>query len=212
MAERATTTTASPGKRGVGRPRQFDDTSERRLILDAAYRVMRERPDDLTIAGVLDSAGVSTRAFYRHFDSKDALLREMYLRDARWAASRLGRRLARASTPRQAVEWWIDEIYGFTRDARRAERVTVLSSIAGSRAEGVESAALEARSLLIESLLAAIADGRATGAFRSVDVAAAAELVAAAAMHAAGLAAPYRGAVPLDQATTTEFCLSAIGA
>jgi AcrR family transcriptional regulator len=197
-------------KRTVGRPRHFDDASERRMILDAAYRVMRDKPSDLTIASVLTAAGVSTRSLYRHFDSKDALVREMYMRDARWAAARLTKRLADAASPTQAVEWWIDEIYSFTREHRRAERVSVLSSITGSRAEGVESVAGEARRMLIAPLHAAIDAGVTAGVFDVDDIGAAAELVSAATMHAAGLSVPYRVGTTLPQPTTTAFCLAAL--
>ena len=198
-------------KRTVGRPRHFDDTSERRLILDAAYRVMRDRPNELTIASVLAAAGISTRSFYRHFESKDALLREMYLRDARWVAARLTERLADATTPIDAVERWIDEIYGFTGDARRAERVSVLGSIVGSRADGAESVAVESRRMLTKPLREAIAAGIDAGVFATGDAESAAELVAAATMHAAGLAAPYQVGSALDLHSTTVFCLRALG-
>lgn len=201
---------ATGQKRAVGRPRQFDDASERRLILDAAYRVMRDRSTELTIAGVLAEAGVSTRSLYRHFDSKDALLREMYLRDARWAATRLTKRLAGTTAPVKAVEWWIDEIFSFTRDSRRAERVSVLGSITGSRAEGVESVAGDARELLIAPLRRAIEHGTTDGALTVDDVAVASELIAAATMHAAGLSVPYRVGSALDQQATTTFCLAAL--
>lgn len=195
-------------KRTVGRPRQFDDDVERRLILDAAYAALRDRGQDFTIANILATAGVSTRSFYRHFDSKDALLCAMYLRDGEWAADRLSKRLSDAESPRQAVEWWIDEIFSFTRSPRRAERVSVLGSIMGTRAEGAERAAAESRSMLTEPLTSAIDDGCTDGVFDVADAGAASELVAAATLHAAGLALPYR---VLDQALTTEFCLRALG-
>ncbi len=196
--------------RNVGRPRQFDDESERRLVLDAAYSLIRDRPDDLTISAVLERAGVSTRAFYRHFDSKDALLYEMYLRDARWAAGRLNTRLGNAESPRRAVETWIEEIYSFTVDARHAERVAVLGSIVGNRHDGARSAANEGRTLLIESLREAIRAGAASGVFTVVDIDAAAELIAAATMYAAGLATPSGRSTPLERAATTAFCLAAL--
>ena len=40
-------------KRSVGRPRQFDDDVERRLILDAAYVALRDRGQSFTIANIL---------------------------------------------------------------------------------------------------------------------------------------------------------------
>lgn len=198
-------------KRSVGRPRQFDDESERRLIFDAAYAAMRDRGHELTIADILTAAGVSTRSFYRHFDSKDALLSAMYLRDAEWTAERLTKRLADATSPVVAVEWWIDEIFSFTGSARRAERVAVLSSITGDHTEAAEAIVVEARQLLIASLRTAIQSGADEGLFDVDDVEVAAALVAAAALHAAGLATPHRGGAALDQRATTQFCLRALG-
>lgn len=198
------------GKRAVGRPRQLGDAAERRRILDAAYRLMRDGSTAFTIARVLSEAGVSTRSLYRHFDSKGALLREMYLRDARWAATRLTKRLVDAASPTQAVEWWIDEIFEFTRDPRRAERVSVLGSMAGTQAEGVEAVTGEARRLLIAPLRLAIDGGVANGSFDVDDADVAAELIAAATMHAAGLSMPYRAGSALDQRATADFCLAAL--
>lgn len=197
-------------KRPVGRPRQHDDESERQLIFDAAYAALRDRGHDFTVAHILAAAGVATRSFYRHFESKDALLREMYLRDAEWASQRLTKRLAEAPTPVVAVESWIDEIFAFTGNARRAERVAVLGSIAGNRGESGDGVVMEARALLVASLLAAIEAGIDTGAFHVSYADIAAELVAAASLDAAGLADPIRRRV-LDQQATTEFCLQALG-
>jgi AcrR family transcriptional regulator len=198
-------------KRSVGRPRQFDDESERRLIFDAAYAAMRDRGHELTIADILTAAGVSTRSFYRHFDSKDALLSAMYLRDAEWTAERLTKRLADATSPVVAVEWWIDEIFSFTGSAHRAERVAVLSSITGDHTEAAEAIAVAARQLLIASLRTAIQSGADEGLFDVDDVEVAAALVAASVLHAAGLATPHRGGEALDQRATTQFCLRALG-
>ena len=138
---------------------------ERRLILDAAYGALRDSGTDFTIATILTTAGVSTRSFYRHFDSKDALLHAMYLRDGQWAAERLTKRLTDAASPQQAVVWWIDEIFSFTRSPSRAERVSVLGSITGVRAEGTDDVAARGRELLIDPLRRAIDAGCADGSF-----------------------------------------------
>ena len=131
----------------------------------------------------------------------------MYRRDAEWAAERLSQRLDNATSPVEAVTWWIDEIFGFVRNARRAERVAVLGSIIASRAEGVEVVAAEARQLLIAPLAAAIAAGVGSGDFRVERPAVAADLVAAAGLHAAGLAAAPRPGDTADQkATTASVC------
>ena len=195
-------------KRSVGRPRQFDDDVERRLILDAAYSALRDRGTDFTVAHILSTAGTSTRSFYRHFESKDTLLHAMYLRDAEWAAERLTKRLTQATSPCEAVEWWIDEIFTFTRSPRRAERVTVLGSIMGIRAEGADEVFARGRDLLIESLRTAIENGIADGSFTVDDPTSTSDLVAATTLHAAGLSLPHRRQ---DQHATTMFCLRAIG-
>ena len=48
----------------------------------------------------------------------------------------VSKRLAEAGSPRQSVEWWIDEIFSFVRQAKRAEGVAVLSSISIAPAGG----------------------------------------------------------------------------
>lgn len=202
----------TPGGRGGGRPRQLGDEEEQRALYDAAYRALREHGSEMTVAAVLAEAGLSTRSFYRHFDSKDALLRAMYLRDADRVAERLRKRLADATSPADAVARWIDEVFAFRRSRTRAERVAVLGSIGLGGVAGAAEAAAEARSALIESLEAAITEGVSAGAFTSADPHAAAELVAAAALHAVGLPGPGRAGAMTDQAVTTEFCLRALGA
>jgi len=201
----------STEKRRVGRPRHLDDEAERRAILDAAYTALRDRGHDFTIADILAAAGMSTRSLYRHFESKDALLCAMYRRDAEWVAERLDRRLADATSPVDAVRRWIDEIFRFVLDPRRAERVSVLGSITGSRADGVEAVAIESRALLVEPLRAAVAAGVADSSFTVDDVSTTSDLVAAAVLHAAGLATPFRAVGPHDPAVTTAFCLRALG-
>jgi AcrR family transcriptional regulator len=196
------------GKRAVGRPRQFDDGAERQLILDAAYAALRDHGPDFTIVHILTNAGVSTRSFYRHFDSKDSLIHAMYLRDGEWAAERLTKRLTNATSPREAVEWWIDEIFGFTRSPRRAERVALLGSVVGVRAEGTDAVTARARETLVESLHGAIEAGVTDGSFTAHDTATVADLIAVVALHAAGLPVPNR---ELDQSQTVEFCLRALG-
>lgn len=196
-------------KRSVGRPRQFDDDVERRLILDAAYAALRDGGTDLTVAHILATAGVSTRSFYRHFDSKDALLCAMYLRDGEWAAERLTRRLAGAESARRAVVWWIDEIFDITRSPSRAERVSVLGAINMMGLEGTADVVHRGRDVLIAPLRGAIEAGSQDGSFVVDDPAASTDLVAAVVLQAAGLAVPRPR---VDQHQTTAFCLRALGA
>jgi AcrR family transcriptional regulator len=202
---------SAPAKRPIGRPRHFDDDSERRLILDAAYAVLRDQRSELTISAVLSGAGISTRAFYRHFESKDALLRAMYLHDAHRMHARVTDRLSRTATPHDAVVAWIDEVYTMARNPKRAERVAVLGTLPIEDTAVMRAAAAEAIELLRSPLLGALRDGAASGAFVTDQPAAAAELIAAATLHAVDLSPPQRGTM-IDQGVTTAFCLAAVGA
>lgn len=85
------------------------DPAVRREILAAASTTLREQGvRGLSIAAVLDRAKLSTRAFYRHFDSKDELVAAVFLETARTERRRLQRRMATAATEIAAVAAWID--------------------------------------------------------------------------------------------------------
>ena len=62
----------------------------------------------LSVAAVLDRAELSTRAFYRHFESKDQLVAAVFLEMAGAEERRLRRRMAKAADPVEAVATWID--------------------------------------------------------------------------------------------------------
>src|SRR5246127_1289544 len=85
------------------------DPAVRREILAAASIILREHGvRGLSIAAVLERAGLSTRAFYRHFASKDELVAAAFLEAARVEMRRLRRRMAAAATEIDAVAAWID--------------------------------------------------------------------------------------------------------
>lgn len=81
----------------------------RREILAAAATALREDGvGGLGIATVLQRTGLSTRAFYRHFGSRDELVAAVFLESARAEARRLRRRMRSAATEVDAVTAWID--------------------------------------------------------------------------------------------------------
>ena len=101
---------------------------EQQALIDAGLAVLRRQgSDSLTVNDVLAEAGLSTRAFYRHFDSKDALVLAIYARDSERARAQLQKRLNDAATPRAALDVWIDETLGLAFDARRAARTRPLA-------------------------------------------------------------------------------------
>jgi AcrR family transcriptional regulator len=85
------------------------DPDVRSAILTAASKCVREQGvRSLSIAAVLDRTQLSTRAFYRHFESKDQLVAAVFLDMARIETRRLTRHMAEFNGPVEAVAAWID--------------------------------------------------------------------------------------------------------
>ena len=96
---------ASPG----GRKKLEPDPQVRVAILAAASKIVREEGvRAFSIAQVLNRAQLSTRAFYRHFASKDELVSAVFLGMASVEMLRLRRRMADAPDPVHAVAAWVD--------------------------------------------------------------------------------------------------------
>lgn len=98
------------GSSTEGRRRKLDpDPRVRVALLAAASKIVSaEGARALSVAEVLSRTRMSTRAFYRHFDSKDQLVSAVFLEMARVEALRLRRRMALASDPVRAVVAWVD--------------------------------------------------------------------------------------------------------
>jgi AcrR family transcriptional regulator len=160
--------TEAVAPRSPGRPRLYEPDAERDLILSAALDVLRRnRGEEATVADILEEAGLSTRAFYRHFQTKEDVVRALYERDAHSFGAHLKRRVVEATNPDEALAAWVYEMLGLAYDRRRAERVAALSSpmvlrvVAGTRAQQLGSDLLE------EPLRSVLEEGVATGWFTS---------------------------------------------
>ncbi|MGB8207175.1 MAG: helix-turn-helix domain-containing protein [Mycobacterium sp.] len=95
------------------------DPDVRRAIVAATSEALREQGvRGLSIAAVLDRAELSTRAFYRHFESKDQLVAAVFLEMAGAEERRLRRRMAKAADPVEAVATWIDGRLDLAFDAK----------------------------------------------------------------------------------------------
>jgi AcrR family transcriptional regulator len=101
---------------------------EQQALIDAGLAVLRRQGSDgLTVNDVLAEAGLSTRAFYRHFGSKDALVLAIYAHDTERARVQMQKRLSDAPSPRTALDIWIDETLALGFDSRRASRTRPLA-------------------------------------------------------------------------------------
>jgi AcrR family transcriptional regulator len=206
-------TTRPPGG-PAGRPRRFEPDDELRLLFEAAFVVMqRNGYADAAVADILAEAGLSTRSFYRHFQSKDQLLCALYRHEAEQVAGRLTARLSGAPSPLAALDGWIEEIMSLGYHRRKAARVAVLGSPGAMRAEGYADEGRHAMKLLIAPLRKLLADGLRDGTFPLADPESDAPLVQSVVWTAAGLSPLGEPTRSRDEAFSAvrSFCWRALG-
>ena len=110
MADAARTTETSEGPPGAGPNR--DEVEQ---LIDATWAVAaRTGSIEPSVREILQQAGLSTKAFYRHFRSKDDLLLVAMDRGTRLLVDYLEHRVARHEDPSARITAWID---GFVRQA-----------------------------------------------------------------------------------------------
>jgi AcrR family transcriptional regulator len=94
---------------------QGDGDREVELLISATLAVAARRGTiEPSVREILEQAGLSTKAFYRHFRSKDELLLVTLEEGCRVLAEYLEHRMSTVSEPLDKVGAWID---GFVRQA-----------------------------------------------------------------------------------------------
>ncbi|OSC24271.1 TetR family transcriptional regulator [Mycobacterium vulneris] len=143
------------------------DAAVRREILAAASTVLREQGiGKLSIGAVLDRAALGTRAFYRHFESKDDLVAALFLDMARAEERRLRRRMAPAVTEVDAVAAWIDGRLDLAFDDNIKSDLRRLSMEAQSQSSALIQPAYAE---MLKPLSEALQRGLQSGVFHHVD-------------------------------------------
>jgi AcrR family transcriptional regulator len=181
--------------------------------MDAALKVMRRNGfQGASVQDILDHAGLSTRAFYRQFQSKDDLLLAMFRTASDPDVELVKKRVDEAPTEVEAVRVWIDEMLAIAYDRRRIQRLVMFNAVA-RQAVGyeVEEAALQDR--LVSPLLQAIRRGSADGSFPDTDPFPDAYSIFELVWSVAGPHARGRRAMDRDRACAhvLRFCLPALG-
>lgn len=146
-------------------PESADD--DRDSIIDAAYRCLAEpHSGAISVAAILQRAGVSSRAFYRHFASKDELFLAMLRRETDALAERLNRILAddRGDAVEQLAAW-IEAMFELFHDDRTRTNFTVIDSDEVRAARGYREIRDKAHSERQRSLVQILRRGRDDGAF-----------------------------------------------
>ena len=151
--------------------RSLDDRRERtrrevEALLGAARGLLeRHGFARLRVDDVLEEAGMSTRAFYRHFRGKEELFLALLEEEADRAAGRLDALVGAAGGPEQQVRAWVRGVLVLAYDPRLARRTRVFSREQAVLANRFPQEIDRCIRLQVAPLEAAIAAGRDDGLF-----------------------------------------------
>ena len=146
------------------------DPDVRRTIVAAALEALREQGvRGLSVAAVLDRAELSTRAFYRHFESKDQVVAAVFLEMAHAEKRRLHRKMTKAGNPVEAVAAWIDGRLDLAFDEKIKSDLRSLSLEAQSQIFAAPQLVQPAYEELLKPLIEQLSDGLRSGEFHDVD-------------------------------------------
>ena len=151
----------------MARSRTWSELDE---LVTAARSVLAERGyEGLRVEDVLDRAGLSTRAFYRHFAGKSALFLHLFEEESMRADQRLRARLEQAKGPVDAVQEWVAAVLGVVYEPRLAKRARLFAGEQGSLARRFPEEIDRLNRRQLEPLERAIEAGRADGVFPEAD-------------------------------------------
>ena len=137
--------------------------------MDAALHVMRRNGfQGASVQDILDRVGLSTRAFYRQFRSKDDLLLAMFRTASDPDVARVECAVSEAGDPLDAVCIWIDEVVAMALDAKRVRRLVIFNAVA-RQAQGYEEEEASLRARLTVPLIGALRRGAEDGSFPEAD-------------------------------------------
>jgi AcrR family transcriptional regulator len=147
------------------------DDGDRGCIIDAAYTCLSEpHSGPVPVAAILQRAGVSTRAFYRHFESKDELFLAMLREETDTLARSLDRICADvAGGPVDQLNAWIVGMFGLIHDDRTRMHFTVIDSDEVRAAKGYRETREQAHADRERSLVEILRRGRSDGTFPRTD-------------------------------------------
>jgi AcrR family transcriptional regulator len=140
---------------------------DRGCIIDAAYSCLSEpHSGPIPVAAILQRAGVSTRAFYRHFESKDELFLAMLRQESHALAGRLDRIADQApGGPVDQLNAWIGQMFGLVYDVQVRKHLIVIDSDEVRAAKGYRETRERAHVDRERSLVEILRRGRDDGSF-----------------------------------------------
>lgn len=147
--------------------RPGDGSADRRVrLVDAARSLANETASaSFTVAQVAARAGVSLKAFYGCFASKDDLLVALLAEDSRLGAVLVGRHMGRHDTPPARLEAYVDALFSMLAHPGAIGYAGVLvrehRRLAEDRPDEMRAALAPLVDLLADELAAADAQGAA---------------------------------------------------
>jgi AcrR family transcriptional regulator len=152
----------------LGRPRRFEPDVERTMLLDACIRVMVASGFAATsVSDVLNDAGLSTRSFYRHFETKDDLVAAVVRREAGAVHDWLNEAIGEASGALEGFAVWLDCTLDLFFDRRRSERTALFATPEVVRASRIPEELIELRRLVFDPLTDILRSGHRSGTLHS---------------------------------------------
>jgi AcrR family transcriptional regulator len=146
------------------------DPDVRRTIVAAGAEALRAQGvRGLSVAAVLDHAELSTRAFYRHFQSKDQLVAAVFLEMAQDERRRLQRKMAKTAGPVEAVAAWIDGRLDLAFDENIKSDLRRLSLEAQSQIFAAPELIQPAFEEMLKPLIEQLSRGRSSAVFHDID-------------------------------------------
>jgi len=131
--------------------------AEARRLINAAFVVMRrEGTIDPGVRAVVQEAGLSNQAFYRHFASKDALLLAVLADGQRQLVAHLASRVATTDEPKQQIMRWITGVLAQARDRDAAEATRPFACNSARLADLFPADLAASRAELLTSLAPAV--------------------------------------------------------
>jgi AcrR family transcriptional regulator len=190
--------------------------SEAAALIESAGAVLERRGGvGFTVHEVLSEAGLGTRAFYRHFASKEALVLAVFACAAQREADRLRDRMRDADSALGAVTAWIEARLELAFDEQVASGLRVLSLEAQVASQEAPDQMGLAFDCMLEPLVEQLRRGQRNGSFALADpddgARALHDVVWGATLRQwSGFGSPADPAVAKER--VLEFCLRAIGA
>lgn len=145
------------------------DPNVRRAIVAAASKTIRDQGvQGLSVAAVLDRAQLSTRAFYRHFESKDQLVAAVFLEVTRNEVLRLRTKMAAAATPPAAVAAWIEGRLDLAFDENIESELRQVALEAQATVSSSPELVSPAYNAILEPLIEQLQRGLELGVFQDI--------------------------------------------